>query len=343
MKTFGVGIVGTGWVSGEYIKAFQRNPHCEVRGICSRRTETAAAKVREHALGDCGAFDDLDELLRQDDIRIVALCTPNFLHAEQGIAAARAGKHVIVEKPIALDLPSLRRLDRAVQSAGIKSVVSFVLRWNPLFDNIRAMLRQRLLGEVFYAEVDYMHAIDVRLRQHRWHHKKALGGSALLTGGCHAVDGLRWFVQDDAVEVTAYSSRSRKNRLGFEYDPNIVTIVKFAGGVVGKVACSIESQMPYLFNVELFGDKGSIRNNRLYTTTWPGQSDWAEIPTILPDSAEVTHHPFAAEVDHFVDCIVRDRESHCNVADAVKTHEICLAADRSASRGKPVKLPLGSR
>ena len=76
--------------------------------------------------------------------------------------------------------------------------------------------------------------------------------------GCHAVDGLRWFMQDEAVEVSAYSSRSKKNPLRFDFDPNIVTMVKFAGGAVGKVGCSLEAQMPYVYRVMLFGDQGTI-------------------------------------------------------------------------------------
>ena len=339
-KTLGVGIVGTGWVSGEYIKATLHNPHCEVVGICSRTPARAESKIREHHLANCRITKDLGEILQQEDVDIVVLCTPNFLHAEQGVAAARAGKHVIVEKPIAIDLRSLRKLDKAVKSAGVKTVVSFVLRWNPMFDNIRAMLDQKLLGKLFYAEVDYMHAIDVRNRLHRWHNKKEFGGGALLAAGCHAVDGLRWFMQDDAVEVSAYSSRSKANRLRFDFDPNIVAIVKFAGGAVGKVGCSLEAQMPYVYRVMLLGDQGTIRDNQLFSNKWPGQHDWADVPTVLPSSADVEHHPFQGELDHFVDCIRKGKESHCNVSDAVKTHEICIAADRSAARGKPVKLPL---
>ncbi|HUG80351.1 MAG TPA: Gfo/Idh/MocA family oxidoreductase, partial [Bryobacterales bacterium] len=224
-KSLGVGIVGTGWVSGEYIKAALRNPYSEVTGICSRTPARAESIIHKFGLTNCRVTTDLDQMLAQDDIDIVVLCTPNFLHAGQGIAAARAGKHVIVEKPAAIDLPSLRKLDKAVKAAGVKTVVSFVLRWNPMFDNIRAMLSQKLIGKLFYAEVDYMHAIDVRNRLHRWHNKKELGGGALLAAGCHAVDGLRWFMQDEAIEVSAYSSRSKKNPLRFDFDPNIVAMV----------------------------------------------------------------------------------------------------------------------
>lgn len=227
-----------------------------------------------------------------------------------------------------------------MERAKVKTVVSFVLRWNPLFQTIKAMLADCMIGELFYAEVDYMHGIGPWYKQYEWNIKKSIGGSSLLTAGCHAVDGLRWFVQQEAVEVSAYSNFSKKNPLGYEYEPNSVTIVKFADGTIGKVASSVECVMPYSFNIELLGDQGTIRNNQIYTRKWPGQTGWATIPTILPDSGDVTHHPFVGEVNHLVECILTDKESHVNVADAVKTHEICLATELSAAEGRPVKLPL---
>jgi len=119
-----------------------------------------------------------------------------------------------------------------------------------------------------------------------------------------------------------------------------VILVKFAGGVMGKVATSIEYMAPYKFNISLLGNRGVIRDNRLFTKRWPGQTDWAVIPTVLPDSPSVTHHPFIPQIRHFVECILEGRESHCNVADAVKTHEICLAGEMSKEQGKPIRLPL---
>ena len=340
MKSMGVGIVGTGWVSGEYIKAFEHNPHTEVLGMVSRDLERARAKAGEHGLRHAQPHDDLRALLEDPNIHIVAICTPHHLHAQQGIQCAAAGRHVVVEKPVALDLASLHALDEAVRRAGVRTVVSFVLRWNPLFEIIKASLADGLIGNLYYAEVDYMHGIGPWYKQYEWNIKKEMGGSSLLTAGCHAVDGLRWFLQREAVEVCAYANFSPQNPLRYEYEPNSVTIIKFADGMIGKVASLVECVMPYVFNIGLFGDLGTIRNNQVFTRRWPGQKGWATIPTVLPDSGDVTHHPFVGEVDHFVDCILSGRESHCNVADAVKTHEICLATEISAHQGRPVKLPL---
>jgi predicted dehydrogenase len=336
----GAAILGTGDVSGEHIKAYQADPRTEVRAILSRDRARAEAKAVEYGLKGCRAYTDLDELLKADDIHVVSVCTPHHLHVGQGVVCAEAGRHVCVEKPIALELAGLRKLDRAIREHNVRSIVSFVLRWNPLFETIRAIIAEGTIGDIFYGEVDYLHGIGKKYKLYPWLKKLEFGGSALLTGGCHAVDGLRWFVGREAVEVFSYSHTSPGNPLDYEYDPNSVALVRFDNGCMGKVATSIEYVAPYTFPIVLMGNGGTIRDNRLFTRRWPGQTGWAAIPTILPDSGAVTHHPFLAQFSHFVDCILAGVESHCNVADAVKTHEICLAADLSARTGKPVRLPL---
>ena len=88
------------------------------------------------------------------------------------------------------------------------------------------------------------------------------------------------------------------------------------------------------------GDEGTIRNNQVFSKRWVGQKRWATIPTILPDSGDVAHYPFQEEVNHFVDCILHNRESHANLEDAALTHEICFASEISSREGRSVSLPL---
>ena len=97
---------------------------------------------------------------------------------------------------------------------------------------------------------------------------------------------------------------------------------------------------PPVFRIQLLGDQGTIRNNQVFTKRWPGQNGWASVPTILPDSGDVSHHPFRDEIGHFVDCILEDRECHANLDDAALTHEICYASEISVREHRPVSLPL---
>jgi predicted dehydrogenase len=338
MQQFGVGIIGTGWVAGSHIQAFAANPHTEVRGIVSRDRERAIAKASEYHLERCRGYDHVAGLLDDPSINIISICTPHHLHAEQTIAAAQAGKHIVIEKPVALDLESLRKMHAAVNAAKVKTVVSFVLRWNPLFKMIKSWLAEGAIGNLFEAEVDYLHGIGPWYKQYDWNIKKEIGGSSLLTAGCHAVDGLRWFVGKKAVEVFAYANYSRENPLHYEYEPNSLTLVRFEDGTLGKVTSSVECVQPYIFNIRLVGTEGTIHNNQLFSRRWAGLKGWATFPTVLPDSGDVSHHPFQDQVNEFVDCILNDREAHANLADAALTHEICFASERSAREGKPVSL-----
>lgn len=360
-KKMGVLVHGAGWVCTQHIKAFQKNPHTQVVAVSSRKLESARRRGEEAGLLHAGYYDDLDQALKHDGVDIVCVCTPQHVHAENTIAAAEARKHIVIEKPIANSLKEIKAMLQAVRKAKVKTVVSFVLRWNPLFETVKAMIEDDTLGEVFFTEADYQHDIGSWWSGYEDTRKKSTGVSAFLVGGCHAIDAIRWFAargQFEAAipsEVFAYCGGYRKGKNEefdyylnrwvkgkgpLEYDGLEVALVKFQNGVLGKVSVNFDCIMPYTFPIEVFGSKGTIKDNRVWSHKYPGQKNWVSIPTILPDSAEVTHHPFQGQMDHFVECILADRESHCNLEDAVHTHEIAFAALQCYQTRKPVKLPL---
>jgi predicted dehydrogenase len=329
-RKLGVAIHGAGSVAHAHAASWKKNPHAEIVSVSSRRRESAQQLVNQLEL-DATVYDSLDQVLAAPRVDIVDLTGPNHVHAEQGIAAAEAGRHVIIEKPMALTAEDNRALRDVVAKAGVKSVVSFVLRWNPLFENLKSLMSAGTIGDLFYVEVDYWHGIGAWYSGWEWAHTRETGGSTMLLAGCHAVDAMRWLADDEVVQVSAMSN----NHKGlFEYDSNVVATVKFRGGAIGKTSTLFDCEMPYTFNIDLAGTKGTLRDNRLWSPKLlPGQTDWATLPTIKPDSGDVHHHPFDAQIDHLVDCIRQDSESHCNVADAYHTHQLCLAIDRSIAKG----------
>ena len=336
-KKLGAAIHGAGWVAGEHLKSYLRHPDCELMAISSRKEESARRLAAENGL-DCAIYTRYDDLIADPKVDVISLCTPNELHPAETVAGARAGKHLLIEKPVALTLADLREMHQVVLESKVKTVVGFVLHWNPLFDVIKGLLADNAIGRIFYAEVDYWHGIGPWYKQWEWVWRKDSGGSSFLAAGCHAVDALRYFMEREVVEVSAYEAGPRA---GYEYSPTIVAAVKFEDGAIGKLSSSLDVVGPYQFNIDLLGEEGMIRNNRLYSRRLlPGQTAFAEIPTILPDSGDVTHHPFDGEIAHLVDCIQNDRESEVNLTDAVKTHELIFAMDQSAAEGRPVELSL---
>lgn len=341
MATLGVAIAGTGWVAGEHVRAFRSNPHTEIVAVCGRDAGRTAAFAKAQGL-DVPCHTDYAAMLAQPGVDIVAIATPPDCHRAQATAAAAAGKHLLLEKAMSTTLEDARVIRDAVAKAGVRSVVSFVLRWNPLFEIIKAQLKDDAIGKVFLGEVDYFHGIGPWYKQYGWNVKKDVGVSSLLSAGCHAVDALRWFMGGEIVEVMQYAtSGGGVDFSEYEYPPTTTTICKFADGRIGKVSSCIECIQPYVFQINLVGTQGAIRNNKIFSKTkYPGQTSWAEVPTILPDSGDVSHHPFTGEVAHLVDCIRKGVESHVSVADAFKTHAVCFAADESGRTGKPVAVAL---
>jgi len=334
----GVAIHGAGWVAGAHAASWKKNPRVEVVSLSDVDLARARKLLAECGL-DCPIRDDYDEVLGDRRVDVVDICTPSHFHAEQGIAAAQAGKHVLVEKPVALTMDENRALRSAVAEAGVKSMAGFVLRFNPAVRTLKSLLDNGALGDLFYLEVDYWHAIGPS--HHAWglHSKRKTGGGAMLLGGCHALDAIRFFAASEVAEVSAFANNTRGR---FEYDANVVAVMRLQNGAIAKSAALFDAEMPYQLNIDLAGTEGTIRDNRIWSQRLlPGQTGWATVPTILPDSADVHHHPFDAEVDYFAECILEDRQPHCNIADGFRTHELCMAVDRSLEQGgRPVRLPL---
>jgi predicted dehydrogenase len=360
-RELGVLVHGAGWVSGEHIKAFAANPHTRIAAISSRRIESARRRAAETGLEDVGAYASLEEGLAHPGVDIVSICTPQHLHAGNAVLAAGAGKHLVIEKPVANSIEELRAMRDAVRRAGVRTVVSFVLRWNPLFRTIKSLIADGALGKVYGVEVDYQSNIGSWWSGFEDGRKRSTGVSAMLLAGCHALDAARWFAgpAEDRpariLEVFAMRGGWRKGatrefnyiantwsdgKPPLEYEGFEVLLLKLEGGVIGKVSANFDCVMPYTFPVEIFGDRGTVKDNRIWSHKFPGQKGWVEIPAICPDSTDVTHHPFQAQMDHFVECILEGRESHANLEDAYHTHEAIFAAQRSFETNRPVTLPL---
>src|SRR6187200_3018163 len=159
MTHLNVAVQGAGTVSTEHLRAYLKNPHCRVVAIGSRTKEGAANKARQIGLNpdQIGIYDTVEDLLARPGLDALSICTPHTRHAQETIAAARAGKHVLIEKPVATNLTDLYAMDAAVTAAGVRTVAGFVLRWNPLTLAAKAMQAEGLFGEPIYVQADYWH------------------------------------------------------------------------------------------------------------------------------------------------------------------------------------------
>ncbi len=184
-------------------------------------------------------YTDYDAMLADPDIDVIDICTPHSLHAAQAIAAARAGKHLIIEKPIALTWKDAKKVRDAVRKARVQAMVGFEVRFSAQFMLIKSVVDQGLLGDLHYGEVDYYHGLGPWYGQFTWNVKKAFGGSSLLTAGCHALDSLLMLMDAPVEEVTSYSTRSRNKTFSpyeYRHDPGHHSEVQGRQGGEGRIA-----------------------------------------------------------------------------------------------------------
>ena len=340
-KQFGVGVVGLGWVAGAHIDTFKRIPGVQVIGVSS--LQALEPKALEATYGiPLRPFHSYEEMLADPAIDVVDICTPHPFHPDLAIAAARAGKHVIIEKPIAINYEDALRVRQAIRTTGVKTCVCFECRFSDHFQLIRSCIDQGLLGRVHYAEVDYYHGIGPWYGQFGWNVKKDMGGSSLLTAGCHALDGLLFFMPGRVSEVTSVATASSSPIFqSYEYPTTTVTIVKFEDGRAAKVASCIDCLQPYYFHIHLVGSDGSLLDNRIYSHKLTGMNKnrWSTLETSLIDSGDVGHHPYLPQFRAFFESTERGEDMPLtNFEAAFETHRVVFAADRSAAEGRPVRL-----
>jgi predicted dehydrogenase len=204
------------------------------------------------------------------------------------------------------------------------------------------VVNEGLLGDLHYGEVDYYHGIGPWYGQFAWNVKRNYGGSSLLTAGCHALDALLMLMKAPVEEVVSHSVKSKSKIFKpYEYDTTSVTLLKFKGGKIGKVASVTDCLQPYYFHTHLVGSEGSMLDNKIYSHKLKGMNKgaWSTLSTALVDSGDVKDHPYLPQFQAFVDCTAKGKPMPLTDFDtALETHRVVYAADLSAKLGRPVKM-----
>ncbi|HSI77628.1 MAG TPA: Gfo/Idh/MocA family oxidoreductase [Lunatimonas sp.] len=340
MKKLNVGIIGYGWVATAHIKAINSGEGAQVSAIYSSRKQDDAELSKTWG-SEIKSYTDLDEMLKDSSIDVVSICSFTFQHTEHALAAARAGKHIILEKPMALSWEDCLEIEKAVKEANVKFCICFECRYSNQFISTKEVVDQGLIGDLHYGEIDYLHGIGPWYGQFEWNAKKTGGGSSLLTAGCHALDALLLFMGSDVEEVTSYDTKTKSEIFKpYEYTTTSVTILKFKSGKIAKCAASVDCLQPYYFHTHLFGSEGSILDNKFHSNKLKSdKSRWSELSMKMLDSGDVADHPYQLQFDTFFESIKNGSVMPLTgLKEAMKTHEVIFAADKSASTGKSVKL-----
>jgi len=341
MKQFRVGIVGYGWAANAIINAINAGPLAQVTKVCSSRPLDAAELSARYG-GPVQTYSDYAAMLAEPDLDVVAVSSFHRLHKQQVVAAARAGKHVICEKPLSLTLADLREVEWVVRQTGIQLCICLELRFSAQFLATKAIIDQGLLGRLHYGEVDYFHGIGPWYAGFPWYCTAREGVSSLLLAGCHALDILLYCLGGDVEEVFSYSTRSANSSFAaYEFPSTTVALLHYADGRVGKVASVLDCLQPYYFHAHLIGSEGTLLDDKLCSTRIEGlaRDQWRRQSYHLVDSGDVSDHPYQEEFTAFFQALSTGRPMpHTGLPEAVRTHEVIFAADVSWREKRPVKL-----
>jgi predicted dehydrogenase len=340
MKNYNVGIIGYGWVATAHIEAINSSEHAQVTAIYSSR-ELDDQEISTKWGTPIRTYTDLDAMLKDPELQVVSICSYPNQHKEQAIKAARAGKHLIIEKPLALSWDDCLEIQQAVKKAGVKTCICFECRYSNQFKVTKSIIDQGLLGKLHYGEVDYYHGIGPWYGQFRWNVKKDPGGSSLLSAGCHALDALLLCMDDQVVEVSSYSANSKSKLFEpYEYPTSSVTILKFRNGAIGKCSSSIDCLQPYYFHTHLIGSEGSLLDNRFHSMKLKtDKSTWSTLAMKLLDSGDVSDHPYLDQFNAFFQAITNQQEMPLTDLDtALRSFEVVFAADKSAEEGRSIRI-----
>ncbi|MFL5802400.1 MAG: Gfo/Idh/MocA family protein [Roseiflexaceae bacterium] len=264
----GFGVVGAGMVARYHATAIGRTPGARLVAVCRDNAGRAAEAAAQFGVP---CEPGLAALLARPDVDAVCICTPSGRHAAQAIAAARAGKHVLVEKPMALTLADADAMIAASRDHGVRLAVALQRRADPVFQSVRAAIESGALGRLTLGaiSVPYLRAQSY-YESAAWRGTWALdGGGALMNQGIHLLDLLIWYM-GDAIEAQASTATLAHT---IEVEDCVSATLRFEGGALGSVATTTAAAPGFPHRVEVYGDRGGVQIEGEQIVRWevPGQ------------------------------------------------------------------------
>jgi UDP-N-acetyl-2-amino-2-deoxyglucuronate dehydrogenase len=347
----GFGIVGCGMIAGFHARAI-----AELRGAelvaAYDHVPTAADRLAQ-ATG-CKAYHDLHQLLADPAVEVVNVATPSGAHLEAARAAARAGKHVIVEKPLEITLRRCDAIIRACEKAGVVLSTIFPSRFHESsMEMKRAVDRGRfgrlVLGDAIVKWYRTQQYYDSGQWRGTW---QLDGGGALMNQAIHSVDLLCWLMGPVA-EIRAQTALLAHTRIAVE-DVAVATL-RFANGALGTIEASTAAYPGYLKRIEIHGSAGSAVMEEEDLIKWDFAKGTPRDAAVhrrmsqrrsggggAADPAAIGHHGHARQFQDVLKAINTGTKPLVDGPEGRRSVEVILAIYKAAETGRPVKLPLKS-
>ncbi len=351
MEKLKIGIIGAGSISGSHLGAYAINPNCEIYALCDINEERLKEKGEKY--GVTRLFTDKDEMLAAcPELDAVSVCTWNCAHAECTIAALKAGKHVLCEKPMAMNTAEAEEMKKAAEESGKLLMIGFVRRYGNDAEILRDFIDAGDFGDIYYGKATYLRRAGA---PGGWFDdKKRSGGGPLIDIGVHVIDLIR-YLSGNHKPVSVYGTTFQKlgDRMNIKHrggyfsadsTPNDVfdvedlatALIRFENGFVLSIEASFSLNIQEdVMNIELFGTKaGAILDPQIKIFT--EQNGYLTNVTFAADTALSFNGLFENEINHFVDCVLAGKPTRSPAQDGVEIMKILDAIYESARTGHEV-------
>ena len=349
MSAYGFGIVGCGMIAEFHARAIAEIPGARLAAVMSRSPANGAKIAALADPGPCPIHDSVDALLADPAVDVVCVCTPSGAHREPAVAAARAGKHVVVEKPLEITLPRCDAIIQACEAAGVRLAAIFPSRFSPANLALKEAVAAGRFGRLTQAStsVKWWRSQDY-YDSGKWRGTWDLdGGGALMNQAIHNVDLLQWLMGEVASvhAVTATLAHAR-----IEVEDVGAAVVRFRSGAIGTIEASTSAYPGLPKRTEIHGTQGSARVEQDDITAWsfldaqPGDADRlipaANAPGGSSDPRAISHAGHREQLADLLAAIESGRPALVDGREGRKAVEIIRAIYRSARLGHSVALPL---
>ena len=338
----GLGIIGCGVIANYHSSAiFQLSKKAKLIGVTDGKPDRAKKFAAEHKTA---FFSNLEEMLASPEVDVVCICTPSGLHAEAAIACAKAGKHVIIEKPLGITTKQLDEVEQIIEETGIKASCILQSRFYSSIKRAKSALDEGLLGKMVCADV-YMkyNRTQAYYDSSAWRGTKALdGGGALINQGIHGIDLLLYFM-GPVKSVFAFSKTLRHN---IEVEDTLVCALEFVNGALGVVEAttSITPGYPRLLN--LHGEKGTISLEENSIVRWDIEKTANEEDLVItPSGFTAAQTPTAIssdghlfQIEDMIDSVLENRKPFVGIKEGRESIDLILAIYRSAEEKRLINL-----
>ena len=336
----GFGLVGYGLIGKVHAEVIQSITGARLLAVCGRdRNRTGEFAARFETTG----YTDYDDFLKHPGMEIVSICSPNGSHAELGIKAARVGKHVLVEKPIEINLARADRLIEACESAGVKLGVIFQSRFLPSARKIKNSIDQGRLGRLMLGDAYVKwYRVPEYYAPGSWHGTLSLdGGGALINQAIHTVDLLRWMM-GPVEKVFAIKAALRYPQI--EGEDTLVASLRFKNGALGVIEAATSAKPGFMRRLEISGERGTVilDGDKISCWTIDGETEEADTGEQITDGssnpAAISNEGHRRQIEDMIKAVSENRAPLIDGREGRKSLELVSALYESAMKGEAVNL-----